>query len=59
MRHQPTPPTPKERPDHTLLAMIVSTGILIAWGYTTSRSSGHLDLQSGFFPAISALLGVD
>jgi hypothetical protein len=39
--------------------MIVSTGILIAWGYTTSRSSGHLDLQSGFFPAISALLGVD
>lgn len=59
MNRQPTSPSPKERPDHTLLAMIVSTGLLIAWVYSASRSTGDLEIQSSLFPAIPALLGED
>ncbi|MEK7949130.1 hypothetical protein [Luteolibacter soli] len=59
MRHQPTPPSPKDRPDHTLLAMIVSTGLLIAWAYSATRGKVDLDLQSGISPIIPALLGAD
>ena len=59
MRHQPEQPSPKDRLDPTLLAMIVSTGLLIAWAYANARNTGQVDLGPGIFPAIPALLGGD
>jgi len=59
MRYQPSEPSPKYRPDPTLTAMIVSTGLLIAWAYSASRSMPDVDLQSGIVPVIPALLDGD
>ncbi|MCW1924064.1 hypothetical protein OKA05_15965 [Luteolibacter arcticus] len=50
---------PTHRPDPTLVAMIVSTGILIAWAYAAARSTYHGDLQSGVVPMVPALLEGD
>jgi len=55
MRHQPEPPSSKERPDPTLLAMILSTGLLIAWAYTNARNTGNVDLRSSITPVIPVL----
>jgi len=57
MRHQPEQPSPKDRLDPTLLAMILSTGLLIAWAYANARNSGEVDLRSGLSPVIPALFG--
>jgi hypothetical protein len=45
----PEPPSSERdlRPDPTLVAMIVSTGILIAWAYTTERRSIDADGRPG------------
>jgi hypothetical protein len=56
MRHQPEPPSSKDRLDRTLLAMIVSTGLLIAWVYSNARNSNDVDLRSGIVPLIPAFL---
>jgi hypothetical protein len=46
----------KFQPDPTLLAMIISTGLLIAWAYTNTRPAGDFDLRSGIAPVIPSLL---
>jgi hypothetical protein len=56
MRHQPEPPSSKDRLDPTLLAMIVTTGLLIAWAYTNARNSSDVDLRSGIVPVFPSLL---
>ena len=56
MRHQSEPPSSKDRLDPALLAMIVSTGLLIAWAYSNARNSSDVDLRSGIVPLIPAFL---
>jgi hypothetical protein len=56
MKYPPEQPSPKGHLDPTLLAMIISTGLLIAWAYTNTRAPGDLDLRAGIPPVIPALL---
>ncbi|MCW1886377.1 hypothetical protein OKA04_16690 [Luteolibacter flavescens] len=59
MKRETENTSPKSRPDTTLLAMIVSTGILIAWAYSTSRNSPPVDFRSGAIPIVPILLGAE
>jgi len=43
-------------PRFTLAAMILATGLLIAWTYAVSRDDGPVDLGAGLFPLPQQLL---